>query len=84
MVGYFHAVPVINDWQSFDQRLCEIESQWETNPANGGINSAGKWKCLERLAMLVKGSLVPETARRTFALPVASNRAQQLFPPNAH
>jgi hypothetical protein len=30
------------------------------------------------------GGLVPETAGRTFALPAASNRAQQPFPPNAH
>ncbi|MBP6229963.1 MAG: hypothetical protein KA472_18660, partial [Pseudomonadales bacterium] len=50
---------VINDWQGFDQWLSGIESPWEANPANGGINFAGKWKCLERLGMLVKGSLVP-------------------------
>lgn len=59
MAGSFHAVPVIKDWQCFDQRLCEIESQWEIFPAKGGINSAEKWNCLESLAMLVKGCLVP-------------------------
>lgn len=58
MVGCFHAVPVINDWQSFDQKLSEIESSWENFPANGGINFAEKSKCLERLAMLIKGRLL--------------------------
>ena len=61
MAGCFPAVPVIDDWQGFDQRLSEIESPWGTNPANGGINSTGKWKGLERLGMLVKGRLVPIT-----------------------
>jgi hypothetical protein len=59
MAGYFPAVPVIDDWQGFDQGLSEIESPWGANPATRGINTAGKWKCLERLAVLVKGSLVP-------------------------
>ena len=58
MVGCFHAVPVINDWQSFDQKLSEIESSWENFPANGGINFAEKSKCLERLAMLIEGNLL--------------------------
>lgn len=59
MVGYFPAVPVIKDWHSFDERFSEIESQWETYSANGGRNSAGIWKCLEWLAMLVKARFVP-------------------------
>ena len=58
MVGNFSAVPVIDDWQGFDQRLSEIESPWGTNPATRGINTAGKWKCLERLVMPVKGRLM--------------------------
>ena len=58
MVGYFPAVPVIKDWHSFDERFSEIESPWGANPTNEGINSAGKWKCLERLVMPVKGRLM--------------------------
>lgn len=60
MAGCFPAAPVTNDWQGFDQRLSEIELPWGANPATRGINTAGKWKCLERLAVLVKGRLVPK------------------------
>jgi|JI10StandDraft_1071094.scaffolds.fasta_scaffold448441_1 hypothetical protein len=59
MAGCFPAVPVTINKQNFDQRFSEIESQWETYSANGGRNSAGIWKCLEWLAMLVKARFVP-------------------------
>lgn len=36
MAGSFPAVPVTNDWQISHQKISEIESQWETNPATGG------------------------------------------------
>lgn len=47
MAGYFPSVSITNDERSFDQGFSEIESLWETHPANGGINYAGKWKGLD-------------------------------------
>jgi len=36
MTGYFLSVPITHNKQNFAQGFSEIESQWETPPANGG------------------------------------------------
>jgi len=62
----------------------KLNRRGRLHPVNGGVNSAGKYKSLDRLVMLVEGGLVPNPDLRPADCRWAGNKVQLPFQTAAH